>query len=142
VESDLAGKMPTAAATQESAMRDSKAYNPPLLFLAGLLTFCLGVIAAVFGAVDKTGSGHGPLLGPVLAWAAITALVGTIAVAALQIARCLGDKDKPPPTGLVYVAVVAPILPGVMIVIACVRLGAAIAGKAGFWAGVSSVFGA
>ncbi len=29
---------------QEITMRDSKAYQPPLLFLVGLLTFCLGVI--------------------------------------------------------------------------------------------------
>lgn len=114
-------------------MRDSKAYQPPLLFLVGLLTFCLGVIAAIFGAVDKTAVAPGPLLGPILAWTAITALVATIMAAALQIARSLGAKDAPPPTPLVYVAVLAPIIPGVIVALACVRLGAAIAGTSGFW---------
>jgi hypothetical protein len=114
-------------------MRDSKAYNPPLLFLVGLLTFCLGVIAALFGAIDKTAAAPGPLLGPILAWTAITALVGTVMAAALQIARCLGDKDAAPPTWLVYVTVLLPIIPGVMIVIACVRLGTTIAGTGRLW---------
>ncbi len=127
--------------TEEVTVRDSKAYQPPLLFLVGLLTFCLGVIAAVFGAVDKTAAAPGPLLGPVLAWTAITALVATLAAAALQITRCLGAKDAPPPPGLVYVAVLAPIIPGVIVVIACIRLGTAIAGKAGFWPAIVNVFG-
>ncbi len=127
--------------TEEVTVRDSKAYNPPLLFLVGLLTFCLGVIAAVFGAVDKTAAAPGPLLGPVLAWTAITALVATLAAAALQIARSSGAKDAAPPCWLVYAAVLAPIIPGAIIVIACVRLGAAIAGKPGFWSAITSVFG-
>lgn len=122
-------------------MRDSKAYQPPLLFLVGLLTFCLGVIAAIFGAVDKTAVAPGPLLGPILAWTAITALVATIMAAALQIARCLGAKDAPPPPPLVYVAVLAPIVPGVIMVIACIRLGSAIAGGSGLWSSISGVFG-
>lgn len=122
-------------------MRDSKAYQPPLLFLVGLLTFSLGVIAAIFAAVDKTAVAPGPLLGPILAWTAITALVATIAAAALQITRSLGAKDAPPPTALVYAAVLAPIIPGVIVAIACVRLGAAIAGTSGFWSGISGVFG-
>jgi NADH:ubiquinone oxidoreductase subunit 6 (subunit J) len=119
--------------TKEKNMRDSKAYNPPLLFLVGLLTFCLGVIAAIFGAIDKTAAAPGPWLGPILAWTAITALVGTVMAAALQIARGLGDKDAAPPTWLVYVTVLLPIIPGVMIVIACVRLGTAISGTGGLW---------
>jgi hypothetical protein len=127
--------------TQESAVRDSKAYIPALLFLVGLLTFCLGVIAAIFGSIDKTAAAPGPLLGPVLAWTAITALVATVMAAALQLTRCLRGKDEPPPTGLVCIAVLAPIVPGVIVTIACIRLGTAIAGKAGFWPAISSVFG-
>lgn len=126
---------------EERIMDESKAYNPPLLFLAGLLTFCLGVIAAVFSAIDKTSSAHFPLLGPVLAWTAVTALVGTIAVAVLQIARSRGGKSNPPPKGLVCCAVILPIVPGVVMVVACLRLGASIAGGKDFWSGLMSVFG-
>lgn len=122
-------------------MRDSKAYNPPLLFLVGLLTFCLGVIAAIFGAIDKIDGLPGKLLGSVLAWAAVTALVGTISVAVLQISRSLGQKDDPPPPWLVYATILTPLPFGVVVAISCVRLGAAIAGTDGIRATLLGVFG-
>lgn len=122
-------------------MDHSKAYNPPLLFLAGLLTFCLGVIAAVFSAIDKVGAAHGPLLGPVLAWAAITALVGTFAVGTLQYARSQTGPSVAPAKGLLFGAVCVPIVFGIGLTIACLRLGVAISGGSGLWPVLTGVFG-
>lgn len=122
-------------------MDQSKAYNPPLLFLAGLLTFCLGVIAAVFSAIDKVGAAHGPLLGPVLAWAAVTALVGTFAVGTLQYARSQTGTTNKPSRELLFAAIFIPVLFGVGLTAACLRLGIAISGKEGVWTALTGVFG-
>ena len=122
-------------------MDQSKAYNPLLLFLAGLLTFCLGVIVAVFSALDKVGTAHGPLLGPVLVWAAITALVGTCAAGALQYARSQTGTTGVPSKNLLCGAVFVPVLFGVGLTVACIRLGVAISGKGGLWSALTSVFG-
>lgn len=122
-------------------MDHSKAYNPPLLFLAGLLTFCLGVIAAIFSAIDKVGAAHGPLLGPVLAWAAITALVGTIAVGVLQYARSQTGTTNKPSKELLCAAIFIPVVFGIGLTVACIRLGVAISGKGGVWPVLTGVFG-
>ena len=119
----------------------SKAYNPPLLFLAGLLTFCLGVIVGVFSVIDKAATGHGPLLGPVLVWAAITALVGTIAVGSLQYARSQTGTTRAPSKNLLCAAVFIPVLFGIGLTVACLRLGIAISGKGGFWTVLTGTFG-
>lgn len=122
-------------------MDHSKTYNPPLLFLAGLLTFCLGVIVGVFSAIDKAATGHGPLLGPVLAWAAITALVGTIAIGVLQYARSQTGTTRAPSKNLLCAAVFIPVLFGIGLTVACLRLGVAISGQTGFWTVLTGVFG-
>lgn len=120
-------------------MDESKAYNPALLFLAGLLTFSLGVIAAVFAALDKTGTTQGAMLGTVLAWASLTALVGTISAGVLQAVRARGGKNKPPDY-LIEFAVAAPIVPGMFLAFVCMKLGAKIAGAAGICAVLMKVF--
>lgn len=122
-------------------MDHSKGYNPPLLFLAGLLTFCLGVIAAVFSAIDKVAAAHGSLLGPVLAWAAVTALVGTVSVGTLQYARSQTGPTLKPSKELLFAAVFIPILFGIGLTMACLRLGIAISGGSGLWPVMTGVFG-
>ena len=123
------------ATTQGQAMEEKKKYNPALIFLAGLLTFCLGVIGAVFSALDKVGSGPNKLLGYVLAWAALTALTGTISAAVLQADKCIRGKQAPP-NWLIVASIAVPILPGIVLVIACARLSAALLDPTGTSAGL------
>lgn len=125
-------------------MREAKAYNPPLLFLVGLLAFCLGILNGIFAVLDKVDKGPAKSLGYVLIWISISALVAVLSAIVLQIKKAKSPEQAPqkPTEGaaletykkdmkasdrLIFWCMVAPVVPGFFVVVACVRLGIAIA---------------
>ena len=77
----------TQVATKADDSNDDP-YRTTIHFLAGLLTFCLGVIAAVFSALNRGDADPQRLgyrmLGGVLGSIAVVAWVCTVAVACIQ----------------------------------------------------------
>lgn len=82
----------TAPAAPEPKKLDP--YRPALQFLTGLLAFCLALIVALFAALgaDK-GHAINALVSQVLMAMAITAVVGTVAIGLMQLAKTL-SPDK------------------------------------------------
>ena len=72
-------------------------YRTTIHFLAGLLTFCLGVIAAVFSALNSGGADPQQLsykmLGGVLGSIAVVAWLCTVAVACVQLMKFMHRYD-------------------------------------------------
>lgn len=106
-------------------------YRTTIHFLAGLVAFCLAVIVGIFNALP-----HPPvctytltyrMLGGVLAWMAITALVATFCAAFAQLRKShLREHPNPPWKGERATLMIVPALFGGMAVIYCVGAGLAI----------------
>lgn len=122
--------------TQEAAER--KAHDPyrtTLHFLAGLVAFCLAVIVGIVNALPDPPVATYPmshrLLGGVLAWIALTALIATVCAIGAQYRkhcyRALQKNDPPPkvPTGWPLALMLLPVFPGAMAVVYCVGCGLA-----------------
>ena len=112
-------------------------YRTTIHFLAGLVAFCLAVIVGIFNALPDppvcsyTLTYH--MLGGVLAWIAITALVAAVCSAAAQYLKHLyraaqlkGDPSPAVPKALPLVLMGLPIVPGAFAVIYCGGAGLAI----------------
>jgi hypothetical protein len=108
-------------------------YRTTIQFLAGLIAFCLAVIVGIFSAfpdppVDATDVVY-RMLGGVLAWISITALVATISALITQILK-RAHHEKPgaagPPWWGLALLMSIPAGLGAMAVTYCVRGGAAI----------------
>ena len=112
-------------------------YRTTIHFLIGLIAFCLSVIVGVFNALPdppvRTYTLTYHMLGGVLAWIAITALVATVCSAAAQYLKHLyradqlkGGPSPPVPKALPLVLMSLPIVPGAFAVIYCGGVGLAI----------------
>lgn len=108
-------------------------YRTTIHFLAGLLTFCLGVIAAVFSVLSDSNTDPYRLsyrmLGGVLASIAFVAWLCTVAVAFVQTEkyrRRSGRRYRAPPVFLRAALMLALTLLGGVPVAYCVRYGHAI----------------
>ena len=120
-------------AQQAADQKKHDPYRTTILFLAGLIAFCLAVIVGIFSAfpdppVDTRDVVY-RMLGGVLAWISITALVATVSAAIAQILKYEHRKKSlttdPAWMGLALLMGV-PTLFGAMAVAYCVRGGAAI----------------
>lgn len=114
----------TRDATEEKT-RDP--YRATLHFLAGLIAFSLAVIVGVFNAlpdppVDTTHAVH-RMLGGVLGWMAITALVAAVAALVTQLLKTMYRAGVPWWALLLLMA--APAVTGAAAVSYCIRGGAA-----------------
>lgn len=115
---------------------DQKRHDPcrtTIHFLAGLIAFCLAVIAGIFNAFPDPPADTGDvvyrMLGGVLAWISIAALAATVCMAITQILKYMHRKDAgaqdPNPATLALLMGI-PTVCGVMAVAYCVRGGMAI----------------
>lgn len=122
--------------TQRAAERKSHdPYRTTLHFLAGLVAFCLAVIVGIVNALPDPPVATYPmthrLLGGVLAWIALTALVATVCAIGAQYRKhrylALQNDDPPPkvPAGWPLALMLLPVLPGAMAVVYCVGCGLA-----------------
>lgn len=115
---------------------DQKRHDPcrtTIHFLAGLIAFCLAVIAGIFNAFPDPPADTGDvvyrMLGGVLAWISITALVATVCMAVVQILKYRHRKDanaQDPDTATLALLMGIPTLFGAMAVSYCVRGGMAV----------------
>lgn len=127
-------------------------YRTTIHFLAGLLTFCLGVIAAVFSALNCGDANPQRLgyqmLGGVLGSIAVVAWLCTVAVACIQtmkfMHRCKYNSVRQWPVLWRAGVMLLLTLLGGMTVAYCVRYGYAIlAGvdaPVGLWASLTGLF--
>jgi hypothetical protein len=114
----------THDATEEKA-RDP--YRATLHFLAGLIAFSLAVIVGVFNAlpdppVDTTHAVH-RMLGGVLGWMAITALIAAVAALVTQLLKTIYRTGVP--WWVLLLLMAAPAVTGAAAVSYCIRGGAA-----------------
>lgn len=107
-------------------------YKNYLLFLAGLITFSLGVIAAVFTALPDESTPLQPpgfaVLGGVLTWISITALLASAMALVLQTMASVRRDTKSTAAvchSVPTVICALPVITGLMAVAYCVRGGAA-----------------
>jgi hypothetical protein len=125
----VAGSVKGALLGKDKSEEDP--YRTTFHFLGGLIAFCLAIIVGVFNAfptppVDT----HSPIirmLGGVLAWMAITALVATVSAGITQILKREYRKkpsESGPPWWRLALLIGIPVLPGVMAVAYCIRAGA------------------
>lgn len=120
--------------TQQAAdQKKGDPYRTTLYFLAGLIAFCLAVITGVFNAFPDPPADTGDvvyrMLGGVLAWISITALVATVCMAVVQILKYRHRKDanaQDPDTATLALLMGIPTLFGAMAVSYCVRGGMAV----------------
>lgn len=108
-------------------------YRTTIYFLAGLIAFCLAVITGIFNAFPAppvdTGEVVYRMLGGVLAWISITALVATVCMAVVQILKYMHRKDdstQDPATATLALLMGIPTVFGAIAVIYCVRGGVAV----------------
>jgi hypothetical protein len=119
---------------QAATKGDDRAWDPyrtTIHFLAGLLAFSATVIVGVLNAfpdapIDTYGVTY-RLLGGVLAWQSITALVAALAAAWIQIRKYQyrGESPKFPRPYERGAAMIIPALFGAMAAVYCVRAGSA-----------------
>lgn len=131
----MAENMRTAIQTalKEARQAEFDPYRTTIHFLAGLIAFCLAIIAGIFNALPDapvdTGHVVYRMLGGVLAWISVTALVATFSALITQILKRAHRKtpsaEGPPWWGLALLMGVPAGL-GAMAVAYCVRGGAAI----------------
>ena len=132
-------------------------FRPYLQFLIGLITFALAILVGVFAALPKEketlAAPFAAMLGGVLAWMALAALVATVVAAIVQATKYWHARPNkrgvvPEFTarkgGWLWVIVVLPIVPGFVAVLYCLRAGAAMLNGAttleGAWAAFLSLF--
>ena len=137
IEDKLAASIPeVVAGSVKGALKgrrqaDEDPYRTTFHFLGGLIAFCLAVIVGVFNAFPAppvdAGSPIIRMLGGVLAWIAITALVATLSAGLTQLLK-RAHRKKPgeadPPWWVPGLLIGIPVLPGAMAVAYCVRAGA------------------
>lgn len=122
--------------TQAAAERRAHdPYRTTIHFLAGLIAFCLAVIVGVFSALPDPPVSPAPLvhrlLGGVLAWIAVAALVATACAAVAQyrkhLYRARQDSTPSPETPRKWplTLMLLPVAPGAMAVAYCVGSGLA-----------------
>lgn len=112
---------------------DRKRYDPyrtTIHFLIALIAFCLSVIVGIFNALPdppvSTYTLTYRMLGGVLAWIAMTALVATFCAAFAQLRKShTHEHEKKPWKGERAILMVVPALFGGMAVIYCVGVGLA-----------------
>src|SRR3569832_979007 len=120
--------------TQQAAdQKKGDPYRTTIYFLAGLIAFCLAVITGVFNAFPDPPADTGDvvyrMLGGVLAWISITALVATVCMAVVQILKYRHSKDanaQDPATATLALLMGIPTLIGAMAVTYCIRGGMAV----------------
>ncbi|MHB1093778.1 hypothetical protein [Thiobacillus sp.] len=108
-------------------------YRTTIYFLAGLIAFCLAVITGIFNAFPDPPADTGDvvyrMLGGVLVWISITALVATVCMAAVQILKYRHRKDastQDPDTSTLALLMGIPTFFGAIAVSYCVRGGMAV----------------
>jgi membrane-associated protease RseP (regulator of RpoE activity) len=120
--------------TQQAAgQKKIDPYRTTIYYLAGLIAFCLAVITGIFNAFPDppidTGDVVYRMLGGVLAWISITALVATVCMAVVQILKHMHRQDanaQGPGTATLALLMGIPTFFGAMSVTYCVRGGMAV----------------
>ena len=148
-------------ATREALAEDRQGrldpFRPYLQFLIGLITFALAILVGVFAALPKEkealATPFGAVLGGVLAWMSLAALVATLSAAIVQATKYWHSRANkrgivPAFTarkgGWLWLAALAPVVPGFVAVLYCLRAGAAMLNGAtslqDSWAAFLSLF--
>ncbi len=135
VSSALAGIVQKAI--QDANQKSYDPYRTTIHFLIALIAFCLSVIVGIFNALPappvRTYTLTYHMLGGVLAWISITALVASMCAAAAQyfkhlyrVGQLQGVTGLAVPRERLIVLMGLPIVPGAFAVIYCVGAGLAI----------------
>jgi hypothetical protein len=126
-------KMATTQGTKRRAA-NADPFRLAVLFLGGLIGFCLALLVPVFSTLhDFQADACNPayrMLGGVLAWISIAALVATVGALIAQLCRYayrLGRFRNPAcVTGMLILLMGTPVIPGAIAVGYCILGGSAI----------------
>jgi hypothetical protein len=116
----------------DAKQRQADPYRPYIQFLIGLIAFSLAVITAVFAALPRPGayvSAPGlKMLGGVLIWISLTAVVATLAALSIQAAKSWHLRKLSGGTQKLWhfvLACLVPVATGFVAVMYCIRGGSA-----------------